>query len=791
MKSRKIISFLLVLVTVITLASSTVIVSAAGTSTKPRIIVTQDGECDDMNSFIRLLLYSNQYDIEGLILSSSQFHWEGNGTSVQAYRFTGRYWMYDYIDAYEAGYNNLLVHEEGFPTPDYLRGKVRIGNIESEGEMTKDTPGSNLIKSVLLDNDDRKVYIQAWGGANTIASALRSIKDTYYGTDQWDTIYKKVCDKAVIILALMQDNTWPSYIAVEWPDVMTMHSAGAAAAYSYLWPVAAAKRETFQGAWMRPNIQENNGPLMDYYLTWNDGTYYEGETAGNQFGTDPSLLTTWWGAFMFGARTQYDFISEGDSPCFMYFVDVGLRSTISTEYGGWGGRYVKGTYAQAPTAANYYVDTTDPNTDDHLIWPAGMFGAPPVSEATGRWVDAANRDLAVRADWLVTPNYADANHAPSVKVNGTTDLDIIARPGTEIVLNGSATDPDGDNVDLAWFYYWDAGTYGDDVPYEDDTDGKLTFTVPADAEDGDTIHMILTATDDGEQGLSRYQRVIVTVGEPNQPIGGGGGATTTYTVTFDSNGGSTVASQSIKSGETAGTPVNPTRAGYTFTGWYTDAACTDKYDFSTNVTRNLVLYAGWKKDDVHGSGYFTDDDGHWAEPYINALYAQGYVSGTGGTAYSPGDTLTRAQFVQMLYNAFAGGDTNSAKAPFGDVGQNQWYADAINWAYVNALVTGYTATEFYPDISVERQQMAAICVRAAEKFNITFPAANAKAAFADDASIASYAKAAVYTMQRAGILEGKENNRFDPAGLAVRAEAAKVMYFVLFHANKIAADFAV
>ena len=67
----------------------------------------------------------------------------------------------------------------------------------------------------------------------------------------------------------------------------------------------------------------------------------------------------------------------------------------------------------------------------------------------------------------------------------------------------------------------------------------------------------------------------------------------TYIVTFETNGGSAVASQTIVDNGTATTPTAPTKTGYTFAGWYTDAGCTNSYDFLTAVTESITLYAKW------------------------------------------------------------------------------------------------------------------------------------------------------------------------------------------------------
>ena len=76
----------------------------------------------------------------------------------------------------------------------------------------------------------------------------------------------------------------------------------------------------------------------------------------------------------------------------------------------------------------------------------------------------------------------------------------------------------------------------------------------------------------------------------------------TFTVTFDSNGGSAVASQTVKEGEKAAKPANPTRDGYTFEGWFADEALKTAYDFNTPVTSDITLYADWDRRSSGGGG---------------------------------------------------------------------------------------------------------------------------------------------------------------------------------------------
>src|SRR5690349_13674129 len=135
--------------------------SAAAQAAKPRVILTQDGEVDDMDSFIRYLYYSNEFDTAGIIYTSSTFHYAGNGSTVNAFRWTGTEWLNHYLDLYAQIRPNLIKHADGYPTVEQLRSLYKIGNISNVGEMTQVTEGSEWIKKVILDDDPRPLYIQA------------------------------------------------------------------------------------------------------------------------------------------------------------------------------------------------------------------------------------------------------------------------------------------------------------------------------------------------------------------------------------------------------------------------------------------------------------------------------------------------------------------------------------------------------------------------------------------------------------------------------------------------------
>ena len=143
-----------------------------------RVIATTDGEVDDRCSMVRFLLYANEWDIRGLIHSSSKYHWKGD-KNHPGKGWEPVSWLDQQLDAYAQIYPNLKVHDPDYPSPEYLRSQVFVGNIALEGDMREPTPGSNRITEVLLDPDESPVWLQAWGGSNTIARALKTIQEEH------------------------------------------------------------------------------------------------------------------------------------------------------------------------------------------------------------------------------------------------------------------------------------------------------------------------------------------------------------------------------------------------------------------------------------------------------------------------------------------------------------------------------------------------------------------------------------------------------------------------------------
>ena len=122
-----------------------------------------------------------------------------------------------------------------------------------------------------------------------------------------------------------------------------------------------------------------------------------------------------------------------------------------------------------------------------------------------------------------------------------------------------------------------------------------------------------------------------------------------YTVTYESNGGSTVPSQTVKYNETASKPADPTKSGYTFAGWYTEEKLTNKYDFATPVTGNITLYAKWTRNYTPRpytppTVVIPDDDALG----LNTTDHFAYIVGYGNGEVRPQNNITRAETMTLV-----------------------------------------------------------------------------------------------------------------------------------------------
>lgn len=453
---------------------------------KHRLIVLSDIEADpdDSQTLIRLLLYSNQIDIEGLIAT----------TSVHQKMRVAPETIRKIIDGYNKVQPNLLRHEQGYPVAQALMSVVKQGlpvyGMEGVGKG-KDSEGSEWIIRALEKDDNRPVWISVWGGSNCLAQALWKIKDSNSAADA-----KKLIAKLRVYTISDQDDTG-YWLRKNFPDLFYIVSPGNYGTSTWVaisQVVKGANNEVISNNWLAENIQQRHGPL---------GSLYPDVAYG----------------------------MEGDTPSWLMLILSGLNDHAIPNYGSWGGRYE--LYQPEPsktpvppifTGGGPYEPETRSiwtNADDKFTPRIpNKFGRAIRQDSVSyndnqvtlwRWREDFQNDFAARMDWCAK-SFEEANHPPVVMVNGPEEFTV--KSGEFFKLDADGThDPDGDNLSYWWFQYPEAGSYKGIVNfgmYAENLYNIHTIKAP-EVTSPQTVHFILKVTDKGKPQLSRYKRVIVSV----------------------------------------------------------------------------------------------------------------------------------------------------------------------------------------------------------------------------------------------------------------------------------------
>jgi hypothetical protein len=425
------------------------------TITKPKVIITTDmgADPDDEQSMVRFLVQSNEFDVRGIIVSTGCWKKTTNSTTMNNY-------MNPLLNAYECAYPNLIVHAEGFSTPNFLKSITVLGNtgygMPGVG-AGKDSPGSNLIISeVDAATPDNPVWVQMWGGANNLAQALWKVQNTRNQAQIDDFVSKVYCYDI-----LGQDDAG-AWITIHFPNLVYIRARSV-----YSW-----QRGRTDG-WWATHIQ-SHGCLGAVYTT---GLY----------------------------------AMEGDTPAFLHVVGRGLNNPIDTKQRGWGGQFVSKT-------AN--IPSMSPVTDEGRWGTYYMYGNSLGPEVFSQTIE---NDFQARMDWSINSNFSDANHHPVVVLNGDTSRDILkiyVQPGQTIQLSANGTtDPDNNSLSYQWSYYQTDGNYGSVISISNSTSQVASITVPANATNNE-MHFVVAVTDNGIPALTSYRRAIVVTGQsaPDDPI---------------------------------------------------------------------------------------------------------------------------------------------------------------------------------------------------------------------------------------------------------------------------------
>lgn len=319
------------------------------------------------------------------------------------------------------------------------------------------------------------------------------------------------------------------------------------------------------------------------------------------------------------------------------------------------------------------------------------------------------------------------------------------------------------------------------LPYPTGTDSKDDFRIvhmlTTGANAGDIQNVKYTKESNGLHfhvdslspfGVSWTKYVAPTPGGGGG--GGGGGAVSTYTLTFDTNGGSAIDKITKDSGTTIDLAAyKPTRAGYTFAGWFSDKALT-KAVTSVKLTTNTTVYAKWTQSGTAQNPFVDVKEGAYYYDAVLWAVEQKITSGTSATTFSPDASCTRAQMVTFLWRAAGSPKVENGKNPFADVKADAYYYDAVLWAVEKGVTSGTSATTFSPDATVTRGQTVTFLYR-----NAGSPEVSGTMPFTDVEADAYYAKAVQWAVQQK-ITTGTSETTFSPMSDCTRGQIVTFLY---------------
>ena len=464
----------------LTILALTMLTLGIGAQQRAIILTDMENEPDDNESLVRLLLYTNEIDIRGISATNSTHMRDRIAPET----------ILKVIDAYEQVRPNLLLHAQGYPEADYLRSIVKRGTTDygmkgvGEGH---DSEGSRWIIQELERDDDRPLWVCAWGGANVLAQALYSLKATKSAN-----VLQRLISKLRVYTISDQDDT-SIWIRRTFPTLFYIVSPGGYGNGTWtgiMQTTEGADNDCISNSWLAAHIQQGYGPL---------GACYPDVAYG----------------------------MEGDTPSWLNLIPNGLNAPEHPNWGGWGGRYELYKPRREDCDPNGFTGGVPVEEEPREIWTNAIdhfrpflpksHGCAVQRDTTAysgytttvwRWRTAFQNDFAARMDWCTKP-FAAANHPPVARLAHANELQV--KSGEWFALDATPSeDPDGDSLSYLWFCYPEAGSGRQVEPAGSPNIHRVMVRAPQVSKPED-IHFILQLSDKGSPSLTRYQRVIVHV----------------------------------------------------------------------------------------------------------------------------------------------------------------------------------------------------------------------------------------------------------------------------------------
>jgi hypothetical protein len=383
---------------------------------RPRVIVETDagGDPDDEQSLVRFLLYTNEFDVEGIIANRPRTR---NGENENPER-TGLGVVQRLVRAYGESETRLREHDPRFPAHERLLERVVPGYDDRDD-------GVQLILRAVDANDPRPLWFMNWGtDRGSAESCLKRALDRVLqqrGPQHYAMFKSRIYLSSSDEFGDHTMNIEPAFPI--WVDTFRPEMDGRRWYHRF-----SALTATAGGFDIERDVRTGHGSL---------GTLYPTNTTHPQ--------------------------KEGDTMSFLYLVPTGMNDPTKPGWGSWAGRYGR---MEGSADRNYYF------ANQHDTWN----GTTSRDNTLSRWAVDLQNDFRARMDWCVRP-YTDANHAPRVVVAGARFRHLKGGQSLSISADGSA-DPDKDKLHFSWEIYAEPGSSNEPLAVEHADQAVVTVVAP-------------------------------------------------------------------------------------------------------------------------------------------------------------------------------------------------------------------------------------------------------------------------------------------------------------------------
>ena len=435
-------------------------------------------EIDDVESLIRLLLYTDSIELEGIIPCTSVYKKKISKKDIEI--------VHKIISAYGKVKPNLDRNAEGYPEAEYLQSIVKMG-IPRYGKkygkgFAEETychnEGVEQITHAVDKEDERELWIGLWGGANTLAQAIwqvwkqRSPKEFDYFLSKLRIYGISDQDEAS---KWLREQFGEKLFYIVSPSEGTIRGNGKTFCHA-TWP----------------------GISCDHFAHGSQ----DGIHGGGFKGADDTIISEAWlekniRIGIYGKNYPLPvFCMEGDTPSYLGLIKNGLNVPEHPEYGGWGGRYQKHD--------GIWTDTRDTvkGRDDKV------YCSP--QSTIWRWREAFQHDFAARMEWTLEDQNICTVHSPIVKV--TCEDHMMISPGNTLKISAADSfDRDGRKLNYRWYFYPEAGDYHGVAILHGQTNEKVTIEIPEEETEKGYLHLILEVSNVAEKYMTSYKRIYLKV----------------------------------------------------------------------------------------------------------------------------------------------------------------------------------------------------------------------------------------------------------------------------------------